>query len=218
MLLRTETLGDAVAAIEHYKKQDQTKQGETPQGETPQGGGGRGTAGGKVLWCDGSVDWRSWGVELGLGLGLSMTLRRAGYAVALQPSATGVVLTAPGTSSGGQIGNGGVPSHTTAAAAGFREAFDDEVMTLLTADYKLNGKVGVLYSMECGSPETLGFTMEAIGFVLALRHILPIKLEVKSSDKCTLACTARRSDHPLRRAAVPHVCFPNAFLIRSDLI
>ena len=39
--------------------------------------------------------------------------------------------------------------------------------------------VGLLYSMECGSPETLGFTMEALGFALALWHVLPIKLELR---------------------------------------
>ena len=39
--------------------------------------------------------------------------------------------------------------------------------------------MGLLYSMECGSPETLGFTMEALGFALALWHVLPIKLELR---------------------------------------
>ena len=45
--------------------------------------------------------------------------------------------------------------------------------------YLLSGGVGLLYSMECGSPETLGFTMEALGFALALWHVLPIKLELR---------------------------------------
>jgi hypothetical protein len=34
--------------------------------------------------------------------------------------------------------------------------------------------VSLIYSMECGSLATLGFTNEALGFVLFLRHILPV--------------------------------------------
>jgi hypothetical protein len=132
---------------------------------------------------DGSVDWTKWGVELGFS-GLCLALRRAGYAVALQPSAVATLLPGGGGSSSSH-GNGGVPPHSVAAAASFRDAFDETLLLpALTSNYMLQGKVGVLYSMECGSPETLGFTMEALGFVLALRHVLPIKLEVREWSTC----------------------------------
>ena len=123
LLLRTETLRDAVAAIEQYKKDQaegkQTAQEETGR-ETPKGGSGGGSRASAIATFDGSVDWRGWGGELGLGAGLSMMLKRAGYAVALQPSATAILMASPGVNGGAQVGNGGVPSHTAAAATGFR--------------------------------------------------------------------------------------------------
>ena len=89
-------------------------------------------------------------------------------------------------------------------------------MGLLTADYMLAGKVGVLYSMECGSPETLGFTMEALGFVLALRHVLPIKLEVREWTTCERNVLAEQpaETHALL-SALRHTAFePGVKLVR----
>ncbi len=89
---------------------------------------------------DESVDWRLWGIELGFA-GLCLALRQAGYAVALQPSAVGTLLST--AASGG--GNEGVPSHSAAAAAGFRDAFDETVLLPgLRSNYMLHGKVGIL--------------------------------------------------------------------------
>ena len=141
LLLRTEMLGDALTAIEQYKRDGESAGEKEEEGENEHGGeresskggsGGGGRACGSAMF-DGSVDWRGWGVELGLGAGLSMMLRRAGYAVALAPSATAILLGSPGANGGALVGNGGVPSHTAAAATGFRDAFDaGEIINILT--------------------------------------------------------------------------------------
>lgn len=116
LLIKTATLAEAVAAID-----------SKPESSSP-------------LTIDGTVDWRQWGTQLGFA-GLCLILRQAGYAVALQPSAIATVLST--SASGG--GNGGVPLHSTAAAAGFRDAFDETLLLpALTSNYMLHGKVGVL--------------------------------------------------------------------------
>lgn len=117
LLIKTTTLEEAVAAIDLLPESSLSSPSS-----------------------DSSVDWRLWGIELGFA-GLCLALRQAGYAVALQPSAVATVLST--AASGG--GNEGVPLHSAAAAAGFRDAFDEAVLLPgLTSNYMLHGKVGIL--------------------------------------------------------------------------
>lgn len=117
LLIKTNTLAEAVEAID-------SSPSSSAKSPFPASG----------------VDWRVWGVELGFA-GLCLTLRQAGHAVVLQPSAVATVLTT--SSTGGS--NGGVPSHSAVAAAAFRDTFDEAVLLpAITSSYMLQGKVGVL--------------------------------------------------------------------------
>ena len=119
LLIKTTTLVEAVAAIDLLPESSLSSPSSA---------------------LDGSVDWRQWGIDLGFA-GLCLLLRQAGYAVALQPSAVATVLST--STSGG--GNEGVPTHSAAAAAAFRDAFDEAVLLPgLRSHYMLHGKVGVL--------------------------------------------------------------------------
>ena len=117
LLIKTTTLVEALAAIDL-----------SPESSSHSPSSGK------------SANWRLWGFELGFA-GLCLALRQAGFAVALQPSAVGTLLST--AASGG--GNEGVPLHSAAAAAGFRDAFDETVLLPgLRSNYMLHGKVGIL--------------------------------------------------------------------------
>eukprot|EP00727_Mastigamoeba_balamuthi_P006126 m51a1_g2132 hypothetical protein (716) ;mRNA; f:1706380-1709021 len=74
------------------------------------------------------------------------------------------------------------------------DAFEDEMKPFLrrwmrTIDQGiipgyLMQNTTLIWSMECGAGQTLGFTTEAINFVLALKDVVPLNIEISNKQQC----------------------------------
>ena len=90
----------------------------------------------------------------------------------LQPNATATLITADVD-----------PWPSIAASMAFSVKWGAVLQGALSKNYLIND-VFLVYSLECGSVATLGFTNEALGFVLFLRRFLPLKLEIRDWSAC----------------------------------
>eukprot|EP01123_Difflugia_compressa_P008649 TRINITY_DN2633_c0_g1_i1.p1 TRINITY_DN2633_c0_g1~~TRINITY_DN2633_c0_g1_i1.p1 ORF type:complete len:656 (+),score=133.42 TRINITY_DN2633_c0_g1_i1:289-2256(+) len=77
----------------------------------------------------------------------------------------------------------------------FNTIWGDKVRDAIEARYEISNFT-LVWNMECGSGQVLGFTMEAINFVLALNDKIKVKIDVNRQDDCV---------HEIKKVGLPLV-------------
>jgi glycosyltransferase involved in cell wall biosynthesis len=78
----------------------------------------------------------------------------------------------------------------------FNKTWGAYVKSIVESKYELPENFTLVWNMECGTGQVLGFTSEAINFVMALHERVKVKLEVGREDDCK---------NELRKAGIPLV-------------